>query len=277
MMAQMQVTNQGTEPVILKAISPLVPGTGDGSGGLQMTLSGQLRCLQCQPHSWRNTELYLLDGTALSGLVTAVADEGNRGFVAGFLTFEKYLGEFETYEPDGQRERVKLRAFHRFDKGLTLASGQAVASEWVWLDPCGDVLRSLEDWADVTGKLNGAVFASPQATGFYTWYYYRESVSEEIVLRNARFLAANRDRFPVNYIHLDFGWQRDGSCGETETTAHFPNGLEWLASEIRKLGFVPSLWLNAFMVDYPTARVYKERPELFQKDEDGSVEEETVY
>jgi len=266
-LCRMEVANRSDEGANLRALLPLA--VIDDACGFHLNLLDEVRCLACQPHSWRDTELYILDEKATSGLVTALADRTNRGFVAGFVSFDKYLGQFTIYEPETSGDTITLRSFHRFERGLTLEVGQTLVSEWVYLDCTKDVLSSLEDWAAFTGKRNHAVFATPKPSGFYTWYYYKECVSEDIVLKNARFLAQNRDRFPVNYVQMDSGWQRDYSCGETETTDNFPHGLAWLADRIRERGFVPGLWVNAFMCDYPTARLYKERPELFQKDEQG--------
>lgn len=144
-----------------------------------------------------------------------------------------------------------------------LAPGETFTSEIFYLTQ-GNVFDGLESWADVTGARNHAVFMEPPGTGFYTWYYYREHVDEEIILSNARYLAANRDRLPVNYAHLDWGWQRKHSCGDTEMGEGFEHGLAWLTREVRELGFVPGIWLNAFMHDNPSSRLVEEQPELFQ-------------
>ncbi len=262
----MTIANEGSEAIPIAALHLL---TTEAGAGLYLQPLGELRCLSCQPHSWRKSELYYLDGTAESGLVTAIANAGNKGLVAGFLTFERELGRFALQEPEAAQGPIGFQAYHRFPRPVQLQPGKSLSSEWLYLDCTDNVLQSLEAWADLAGQVNHAVFAEPPAAGFYTWYYYRECIGEDNVLKVARFLAENRDRFPVNYIQLDSGWQRDYSCGETEANDNFPHGLAWLAEQIAALGFIPGLWVNAFMCDYPTARLLKERPELMQKDESG--------
>jgi hypothetical protein len=260
-------TNRSENPVALKMIWPVT--IRQKGCGLWLNPVDEVRCLQCRPHSWRATELYYLDGTCSSELVTAVANGQGQGMVCGFATFEKHLGQLAVLEPTTAREPIVVHAFHHFEPGIILERHQVLSTEWVYLDCNTDVLQSLEAWAEYTGRRNRAVFAAPKPTAGYTWYYYREAVSEEIVLDAARFLAANQDRFPVNYFQLDYGWQKELSCGETEPTENFPHGLEWLAREIEKLGLVPGIWINPFMVDCPTAPIFKERPDLFQKDSQG--------
>ena len=262
LLMRLQVTNQGDQPVALSALLSLTTD-GEGAGWQPSSPLDGLLYLKMGQHSWKAKSLCPLHEDLEAEMLTAVGDRRQRGIVLGFATFRRFSGRIEGHPRLGAL--LSLAASHSL-RGFPLAPGQGVSSEWLYVDVASNVLEGLERWAQIAGELSGAVFADPPAAGFYTWYYYKMQVSEEVMLKNARFFAGNRDRFPVDYMHLDFGWQREGAAGENRTTDQFPHGLGWLAGEIRELGFVPSLWLNAFMYEHPPARVVGEHPEFFQHD-----------
>ena len=89
--------------------------------------------------------------------------------------------------------------------------------------------------------------------GWNSWDYYRWTISEEAVLKNAEFIA----RDPVLSRHVkriivDDGWQY--CYGEWHANHFFPSGMKFLASEIRKLGFTPGVWVAPSIVE-PHARI----------------------
>ena len=95
-------------------------------------------------------------------------------------------------------------------------------------------------------------FSAPEP-GWNSWDYYRWTVSEDEVLKNAEFIA----RDPVLSKHVkriivDDGWQY--CYGEWHANHLFPSGMRHLAAEIRKMGFVPGLWVAPSAVE-PHARI----------------------
>lgn len=95
-------------------------------------------------------------------------------------------------------------------------------------------------------------FTAPEP-GWNSWDYYRWTVSEEEVLKNAEFIAND----PVLSRHVkriivDDGWQY--CYGEWYANHLFPSGMKFLASEIRKLGFTPGVWVAPSAVE-PHARI----------------------
>ncbi len=86
-----------------------------------------------------------------------------------------------------------------------------------------------------------SVFRHPP-TGWISWMYYGRDVTPEEVLVNARWISENLREYGLEFVVLDDGWQADGRNWEglRET---FPQGMKWLADEIRKLGLVPGIWI----------------------------------
>ena len=87
----------------------------------------------------------------------------------------------------------------------------------------------------------GRTFDDP-VCGWNSWDYYRWTITEDEVLKNAEFIAKDPVLSKhVKRIIIDDGWQY--CYGEWEANHYFPSGMEYLAKELRKMNFVPGLWL----------------------------------
>ena len=96
------------------------------------------------------------------------------------------------------------------------------------------------------------VFSDP-VCGWNTWDYYRWTITEDEVLSNARFIANDPVLSKhVKRIIVDDGWQY--CYGEWEANCYFPSGMESLAKELKKMNFVPGLWIAPGIVE-PHARI----------------------
>ena len=91
------------------------------------------------------------------------------------------------------------------------------------------------------------------SAGWNSWDYYRWTITEEEVLKNAEFIAKD----PVLSRHVkriivDDGWQY--CYGEWEANSYFPSGMEYLAKELTKMGFEPGLWFAPAIAE-PHSRI----------------------
>jgi hypothetical protein len=212
-----------------------------------------------------------LEKSGSGKFVTGIATPEGKGVVIGCISFNRFRGIFEFEDQRPSSDALQFNTYNPVDDHLFLNPGKTLSSEWFYIDCTEDILTSLEEWARLAGQMSDAVVSDPPATGFYTWYYYRDYVSEEIMLDNTRFLSENRDRFPVNFVHIDWGWQRKYSSGDTVPNEKFPHGLGWLAGQISDYGFSPSIWVNPFMYTNPTAEAPILHPDLFLKNGEGDL------
>jgi len=117
---------------------------------------------------------------------------------------------------------------------------------------CGDGLAILEHY----GTENATVkhdFSVPPECGWNTWDYYRWTITEDEVIKNAEFIAADPIlRQHVKRIIVDDGWQY--CYGEWEANPNFPGGMKKLAERLHKLGFKPGLWFAPSIVE-PHSRI----------------------
>lgn len=102
-------------------------------------------------------------------------------------------------------------------------------------------------------------FSTPLAPGWNSWDYYRWTVTEEEILKNADFIAHD----PVLSKHIkriivDDGWEY--CYGEWEANPYFPHGMKYLAKELSKMGFEPGLWIAPTIAE-PHARISQYLPD----------------
>ncbi|HRJ73169.1 MAG TPA: hypothetical protein PLS03_13180 [Terrimicrobiaceae bacterium] len=114
------------------------------------------------------------------------------------------------------------------------------------------------EWADAQAGGREPV-AVPQESGWNSWDYYRWTITEEEVCRNAEFIASD----PVLSRHIkrimvDDGWQY--CYGEWEPNPLFPSGMQRLSRTLRRMGFTPGLWFAPTIAE-PHARIAQLQPE----------------
>lgn len=116
----------------------------------------------------------------------------------------------------------------------------------------GDGLALMEDWAEANTEVRKDVSALLQP-GWNSWDYYRWTITEDEVLRNAELIAKDPVLSKhVKRIIVDDGWQY--CYGEWEANPLFPHGMEWLARELTKMGFEPGLWFAPTIIE-PHSRI----------------------
>jgi hypothetical protein len=123
----------------------------------------------------------------------------------------------------------------------------------------------MEAWAGEQGE----VVKQPEApvAGWNSWDYYRWTITEESVLKNAEFIAADPVlRRHVKRIIIDDGWSY--CYGEWEANPLFPHGMKWLAGRLAKMGFEPGLWFCPSIVE-PHSRIAQWDTDMLAKGRSG--------
>ncbi len=103
----------------------------------------------------------------------------------------------------------------------------------------GDGFAIFEEYSAENREVD-KTFTAPPA-GWNSWDYYRWTITEEEVLKNAEFIANDPVLSKhVKRIIVDDGWQY--CYGEWEANPRFPSGMAALARELTRMGFEPGLW-----------------------------------
>lgn len=146
------------------------------------------------------------------------------------------------------------------------AQGGRLTSEPVSLHRSADGHGLLEAWAAAQVPATHRP-SHVSRIGWNSWDYYRWTVTEEAVLRNAEFIAAD----PVLGRHvkrliIDDGWQY--AYGEWEANPLFPNGMHRMAKRLSRMGFEPGIWMAPAVVE-PHARIAQMDGDMLAKGRSG--------
>lgn len=96
-----------------------------------------------------------------------------------------------------------------------------------------------------------------QCTGWTSWYNYYTRVTEKIVLDNLK--AFKSREIPIDIFQIDDGYQQ--ALGDwLYINNKFPNGMKYIADEIKNAGYKAGIWLAPFVCD-KKSRLFKEHPE----------------
>ncbi|MGQ9726973.1 MAG: alpha-galactosidase, partial [Candidatus Fervidibacter sp.] len=87
-------------------------------------------------------------------------------------------------------------------------------------------------------------------TGWCSWYYYYQNISQEEWEKNVKWLAENLRDFGLEWVQLDDGWQLDNGNAQTSggrdwrgPNEKFSKGMKWVADIVKQHGMKPGIWL----------------------------------
>ena len=139
------------------------------------------------------------------------------------------------------------------------AKGRQFVSMTVTISASSDSHALLVNWAEEQRE-DSLPVSIPQESGWNSWDYYRWTITEDEVCKNAEAIAADPVlRRHVRRIVIDDGWEH--CYGEWEANHFFPTGMKKLAQNLRKMGFTPGLWFAPTIVE-PHSRFAQLDPEL---------------
>jgi alpha-galactosidase len=185
----------------------------------------------------------------------------SRSLLAGAVTARDFMTQVFVDAP------AKALDARCLADGVPLAPGETLWSERMLIDVAGHPNEQLERYGDALARLMGARVPEKTPAGWCSWYYFFTGVTEDDIVRNLRFLEQHRRELPVDIVQIDDGYQPD--IGDWLTTNEkFPHGMAWLASEIKRAGYTPGLWVAPFFVA-ETSRSFAEHPEWVVRGDDG--------
>ena len=187
--------------------------------------------------------------------------------VAGFTSTARQFGQvYASLRP----RHAALMLLTQLD-GIRLDPGEMCVSEWGYLQ----FVRLLHPQPDteyveaVARQMQARVPATAPAAMWTHWYQFYHRIDERTFLQNVDQLADHHNNVPFKLVELDDGYQ--SAWGDwTTTNEKFQHGLGWLASEVRKRGFTPGLWLAPFAVQ-ARSRLAHQHPDWLVKDHKGKL------
>jgi alpha-galactosidase len=123
--------------------------------------------------------------------------------------------------------------------------------------PCDFSPQKVKSW-----NLVPASRLKKPVKGWCSWYAYGFNISEKKIIDNAiclKKLWPGEDK----YVLIDGGWTKDGDW-ENADTVKFPKGMKYMATQIKKIGLRPGIWISPFLAD-PNSEIVNKHPEYFIK------------
>jgi len=171
--------------------------------------------------------------------------ESGASLLAGFITSADQVTRLAVEWDDAGVTRF---AAYADADGIRVDPGETVASETLALLAGPDGYGLLEEFATLWGARMHARLWDHTPSGWCSWYYYFEKITDADVQENLRLIQEHRAELPLEYVQIDDGFQR--ALGDwLEPSTSFPNGPETLARDIRAAGCKAGLWLAPFMVE----------------------------
>lgn len=188
--------------------------------------------------------------------------------LAGCLAMDRFFFDIEI-DVDADESRIERLALVFDLDGAIIGPGERLELPPLMLTEGHDALDLIEEYADEVATEMGARVPDHVPTGWCSWYYFYNRVSEADVVANLEAMV--RDGHPAEYLQIDDGYQAHTGDWLTPNTK-FPSGMQALAGWIREAGYRPGLWLAPFVLDEESAAL-REHPDMVLKTPAG----ETVF
>lgn len=263
--AKLIYINDGKAPVQVSRLTPWSSGVAS-AGGLSLGAGTRGAFILDNGHLFRGFDDYasVSRGSAFSNWNIALFNpNGGRSLIAGFLSNFIAYTEFEVRpDTDEKNDRVAIRADCVYDAAKTVAPGERLESETLYLAVAEqDPLLALERFAKGEALWN----KKPPRPAFipHGWDSWstplHRNIDEATLRTELDALDTKLKRYGWNHFAIDAGWERGRGDWEVDTK-RFPNGLKPLVDEIHARGMTAGLWIDPFTVG-PEAPVVKEHPE----------------
>ena len=272
--------NFTTEPVKIGAIYPVV--TDPSVGVLNFGRTKDIRVLTNGAFNYADFAVPMFDGNTgvvsnWSALVYNQATE--KSLLIGWLTFE-HSQPVVYYAPAPHNNGAEIiQAASQYDRAKILDPGAILESETMImdfgqptprqaLDTYGDRVKT---WLGIhTWNERHPEIGTP--AGWNSWSGssssggYGQDINEQIVVDNMDFADRELRKWGMNFFQIDDGWQ-DHKGDWNVRPDRFPdhgsqNGIEWIMSRAKGLGFRTGLWVEVFQADKNSA-IYAEHPDWF--------------
>jgi alpha-galactosidase len=196
-------------------------------------------------------------GSFTSDMFGVIGDRHHRiGLLAGFLSQREAFGEVDVHLDAS----IPYLCLWTNGDGMQLKPGRSFCTDWACLQFVDlDDEVPLGPYLDAVAKENNARRTSASPFGWCSWYYFFDSITQDDVLSNMRWVEDNKDAVPIEMIQIDDGFQAEVGDWFNRDERSFPMGMEQISKQIRETGFVPGLWLAPFIAK-PGAQLLRDNP-----------------
>ena len=184
----------------------------------------------------------------------------------GCLAMDRCFFDIEIDVDLAEERLLELRLVFALE-ATVLAPGETLKLPPLMLHEGSDANAMAHLYAEAAAVEMKARVPDHVPTGWCSWYYFYNKVSEADVVANLEEMRASGH--PAEYLQIDDGFQ--SFTGDwLVPNAKFPSGMAALATRIREAGYKPGLWLAPFVL-HEDSVAFREHPEMVLKTRDGGT------
>lgn len=189
--------------------------------------------------------------------------EKEKGILLGFLSQREQFGHIAVTKG----KTADIRMWAEAD-GVLLKPGTTLQTDWaVYMQLEGAESEVIAPYLEMVSRENKISHSKHVPLGWCSWYQYYQDINEEIIQENLNVLVEHQDDFPLELVQIDDGYQKQ--VGDwLSFRPGFSRGMQPVASEIKRKGFTPGLWLAPFIV-HRGSDLYREHPEWILRKANG--------
>ncbi|MBI2301483.1 MAG: alpha-galactosidase, partial [Armatimonadetes bacterium] len=193
-----------------------------------------------------------------------------QGEAAASFSFVSFLGAWPSNRIalDEQGRPVRAVASCAYPHGYPLAPGATLRSEVLSVGAYPTGNEALERWADLVMAVEDLQPPKRCPSGWNSWYCYRLTITEDLVLENGRVMRDHWGAFGLTNVQIDHGWQDRDLVGNWVANTRFPHGLPWLSARLAEQGQTLGLWTAVSQVS-EWVPWFTEHPEALFHTADG--------
>ncbi|HEV2423939.1 MAG TPA: glycoside hydrolase family 36 protein [Terriglobia bacterium] len=165
-------------------------------------------------------------------------------------------------------KRDEIRPEQQVELSLPVEPGQDLSSEQVMFTAGPDYHAQLERYGAAVRRLHHARVSSMAPIGWWSWTAFYSSITQDEVLANAKWMAANLKSLGFDYCHVDEGYGNARGDYIDFNKKQFPDGMESLGRKVAALGLKFAVWTAPFEVG-ERAWVYQNHQDWLVRDAEG--------
>lgn len=164
--------------------------------------------------------------------------------------------------------RDQIQPEQQIELTLPVAPGAELSSEQVMFTVGPDYHAELEAYGAAVRRLHHARVSSLPPMGWWSWTAYYSAITQDEVLANAKWMAANLKSLGFDYCHVDEGYGVARGDYIDPNQKQFPDGMQSLGREVAALGLKFAVWTAPFEVG-ERAWVYQNHQDWLVRDAEG--------
>ncbi len=200
-------------------------------------------------------------------VVLTVPSQGQPGLVVGCIEPGRFFFDCVV---DADPDEMEIRSItFEFDleRTVEITPGETLVLPALFISEGADAVDLIEAYAAATAAKMQARVPDHTPTGWCSWYYFYNRVTEQDILRNLEAMVTTSH--PAEYVQIDDGFQ--SKTGDWLTpNEKFAGGMGPLATAIRAAGYQTGLWLAPFVFNEESITL-REQPEMMLHRPNGDV------